>query len=170
MCRKASPLLERAYCLVVPGEEIRIDPAGPAKLLAAVLPLTAVVLVAVGALRGGMEQSADEPVAPWVVAVITVGGALILAWRALTQMVLLGDDHVVIRNMSSTARLHWSTVEELRFVSRPGLRTVEVLLRGTRRRHRMGAASRWSGHGADEVADQLAAHPVAGELFTVERS
>lgn len=154
----------------VPDDELRIEPAGPARALAVLLVVAAVALVTIGTLRGGLERAADDPVPPWTIAVLTVLGGLVLAWRALTQSVVIGGDGLVIRNVSSTSRLHWSAVEELRPVSRPGLSTIEVHLRGTRRRHHLGAASRWGGAGADEVVGLLAAHRVAGELLDGARS
>lgn len=149
----------------MPDDELRIEPAGPARAVAVVLPVVAVALVAIGWLRGGMERGVDDPVPPWVVALVTVSVGLVLAWRALTQTVVMTGEGMVIRNVISTSRVHWSVVEELRPVSRPGLTTVELHLRGTRRRSHLGAATRWGEAGAAEVLGVLASHEVAGELL-----
>ena len=75
---------------------------------------------------------------------------------------MLGDDGLVSRNLTSTVRLHWSTVEELRCVHRPGLVIVEIHLHGTRRRLQLGAATRWAGHDADAVAAMPGGPPPRG--------
>ncbi|MEI2699274.1 MAG: hypothetical protein V9E94_13395 [Microthrixaceae bacterium] len=87
----------------VPDDELRIEPAGPARALAVLLVVAAVALVTIGTLRGGLERAADDPVPPWTIAVLTVLGGLVLAWRALTQSVVIGGDGLVIRNVSSTS-------------------------------------------------------------------
>lgn len=132
-------------------------------------------MVVVGALRNGLgrsvlEEGVHDPVPPWGVAVLTVLGAAFLAWRVLTQEVVISSAGLVVRNMSSTVRLHWSTIEELRRVDRPGLSVIEVHLRGTRRKLHMGAATRWNDDSADEVAGLIASHPISGDLFEVARS
>jgi hypothetical protein len=129
------------------------------------MPLAAVALVAVGASRGAMAADAQSPVPPWFVAVLTVAGAVVLSWRALTQQATLDDEQLVCRNLTSTPRLHWSTIDELRCVRRGNLVVVEIHLRGVRRRLRLGAATRPSGPASDEVLDRLAAHPRAGALL-----
>lgn len=149
---------------------LSIPPAAPARLLAAVIPLVAVLLVVAGASRGAMERTADDPVSPWIIAVLTLAGAVLLSWRALTQHATLDDELLVSRNLTSTARLHWSTIEELRCVHRPGLVLVEIHLHGTRRRFRLGAATRWPGAGSEQVVQLLAAHPRAGALLVRDES
>ncbi len=149
---------------------MRIEPAGPARAVAALLAVAAVGLVLIGTVRGGMERGADDPIPPWMVAVLTVVAGFVLAWRALTQSVEISSEGLVIRNVISTTRIHWSMVEELRVVSRPGLTTIEVHLLGTRRRNHLGAASRWAGRGAEQVLGQLAGHEVAGKLLGAARS
>ena len=151
-------------------EPMVLLPAAPARVLAAVIPLAAVVLVTLGAARGAMDSGPDSPLSPWIIAVLTLAGAVALSWRALTQRAVLDDEGIVSRNLTSTVRLHWSTVEELRCVARPGVVLVEIHLRGTRRRLQLGAATRWAGHDADAVAAMLAAHPRAGALLSRERS
>jgi hypothetical protein len=151
-------------------EPLHLFPAAPARVLAAAIPLAALLLVSIGAARGAMDPGADSPLSPWIVALATLAGAILLSWRALTQTAVLGDDGLVSRNLTSTVRANWSTVEELRCVPRPGLVTVEIHLRGTRRRLQLGAATRWAGHDADAVAAMLAAHPRAGALLVRDGS
>lgn len=147
------------------GSALRLMPAAPARLLAVAVVAGAVALVLLGATRGAWERTPDDPIAPWIVAVVTLVGAAVLARRAWTQQVVIDDEGIVARNLTSTARLHWSTVEELRQVRRPGLVVLDVHLRGTRRRHRLGAATRWPGRPAEQVLDELGRHPWAAALL-----
>lgn len=147
-----------------PDLPLHVAPGAPAKVLAAALPLGAIALVAVGAARGAMERGADDPLPPWFIAVLTVAGGLALGWRAWTQRATLDDDGVLSRNLTSTVRAPWSTVEALQCVHRPGLVIVEIRLRGTRRRLRLGPATRWPGHEAEEMIRALESHPRAGAL------
>jgi hypothetical protein len=149
-------------------EPLHIAPGAPARVLAAVIPLGAVALVAVGSARGAMERTADDPLPPWVIAVATIAGALVLSWRSVSQRATIDEDGIVSRNLTSTVRLPWPTVEELRCVHRPGLVIVEIHLRGTRRRLRLGPATRWSGPDADEMVGMLAAHPQAGAFVALD--
>lgn len=149
-----------------PGRsELQIDAGLPARLTAAAIPLVAVVLVASAAARGAMTTGPDSPVSPWIVAVLTLAGAVLLSWRASRQVAVLDDDGLWCRNLGSTLRLDWSMVQELRQVRRPGVVAVELHLVGSRRRVRLGAATRPAGAAADEVAAALAAHPRAGALW-----
>ncbi len=151
-------------------ERLELFPGAPARVLGAAIPLAAVLLVSVGAARGAMSTGPDSPLSPWLVAVGTLAGAIVLSWRALTQTAVLDDEGLVSRNLTSTVRLHWSTIDELRCVHRPGVVVVEIHLRGSRRRLQLGAATRWSGHEADEVAAALAGHPRAGALLDRDES
>lgn len=156
--------------MVPPDDRLELYPAAPARLLAAVIPLVAVGLVSLGAARGAMEPGADSPVSPWLIALGTLVGSILLSWRALTQHAVLDGDGIVSRNLTSTVRVRWSSVEELRQVSRPGLVLVEIHAHGARRRLQLGAATRWAGHEADEVAAQLASHRRAGALLQLDES
>lgn len=146
-------------------ELVRIEPAAPAWILAAAIPLGAAGLVLVGASRGALERTAGDPVPPSWVAVATVIVALVFGWRAATQTATLDAHGLVSRNLTSTVRLDWSTVEELRVVRRPGLVMIEIHVRGTRRRLRLGPATRWQGAPASMIESTLAAHPQAGALL-----
>jgi len=146
-------------------EPVRIEPAAPAWILAVAIPTGAVGLVLLGASRGALERTAGDPVPPSWVAVATIVVALVLAWRAATQTTTLDADGLVSRNLTSTVRLDWSTVEELRAVRRPGLVMIEIPLHGTRRRLRVGSATRWQGAPASLIESTLAAHPQAGALL-----
>lgn len=147
-------------------EPLQIGPGGPALALAAAIPLIGVALIALGASRGAMDTSVDSPVSPWLVAVITLAGTVALSWRALTQTATLDGWGVVSRNLTSTVRAPWSSVEELRVVARPGVVMVEIHVLGLRRQQRLGAATRWSGEDAESTVARLAAHPCAGALLT----
>ena len=149
---------------------LRIDAGAPARLLGAAIPCVAVLLVAYGAARGAMAPSADSPVSPWIVAVLTLAGSILLSWRALAQEAVLDDEGLFSRNLTSTLRLHWSVVEELRCVRRAGMVAVEIHLCGSRRHLRLGAATRWQGLQADLVVAALAAHPRAGALLVHDES
>lgn len=146
-----------------------IKPGGPARALASALPLGAVALVIVGASRGGFVVTPDDPLAPAFVAVLAIAGSLLLAWRAVTQIVVIDDDGIVARNVTATIRMHWTTIEELRQVSRPGAVMIDAHLRGSRRRLHLGAATRWNEEQAARVLGAIRAHPVAGALVSVER-
>ena len=146
-------------------EPQRIEAAAPAWILAAAIPLGAVALVLIGAGRGALERTAGDPVPPSWVAVATIVGSLVFGWRAATQTATLDANGLVSRNLTSTVRLDWAVVEELRAVRRPGLVMIEIHLRGTRRRLRLGPATRWEGAPASAVRSTLAAHPQAGALL-----
>lgn len=143
---------------------LRIEPGGPARVLAVLLPIGAVLLVAVGSARGAMARAAEDPIPPWVVAVLTVAGAAVLGWRSWTQWATVGEEGIVSRNLTSTVRLPWSTVESLHCQHRTGVLIVEIRLAGTRRRLRLGPATRWWGPEAEEMIRDLEAHPRAGAL------
>lgn len=147
---------------------LRIGPGAPARWAAAAIPLAACALVTFGASRGAMEPGVDSPVSPWVVAVLTIVGSIVLSWRSLTQEAILDDEELVCRNLTSTVRLHWSAIEELRCMHRSSLLLVEIHLRGSRRRLRIGAATRPLGADADAVVALLAAHRRAGALLERE--
>ncbi len=146
-------------------DPIQIRPGFPAVVLGVAIPAGAVLLVLLGASRGALERTAADPVPPSWVAVLTLVVAVVLGRRALTQRATLDLDGLVSRNLSSTVRLDWSTVEELRCVHRPGLVFVEIHVRGSRRRLRLGPASRFAGAEAQAMESVLAAHPRAGALL-----
>jgi hypothetical protein len=153
---------------VLPDDpSLRIEPGGPARVLAVLLPIGAILLVAVGSARGAMARTAEDPLPPWFVAVLTVAGAAVLGRRAWTQRATLDRDGIVSRNLTSTVRLPWSTVESLHCLHRTGVLIVEIRLAGTRRRLRLGPATRWWGPEAERMIRDLESHPCAGAL--VER-
>ncbi|MHB1139776.1 MAG: hypothetical protein ACYC2O_12530 [Microthrixaceae bacterium] len=136
----------------------------PAWVLAAVLPLGAIGLIWFRTSQSGLSAGPDDPVPPIVVAGLTLVAALVLAWRALTQRAVLDGSGLRSRNLTVTYRLEWEKVERLDVVERPGLQIIEVRMRGMRRRHRIGAATRFSGDEAHTVLDALRAHHIAREL------
>jgi hypothetical protein len=151
-------------------EPLRIEPASPAWILAAAIPLGAVALVLIGASRGALDRTTGDPVPPSWVAVLTIVVALFFGWRAATQTATLDANGLVSRNLTSTVRLDWALVEELRAVRRPGLVMIEIRLHGTRRRLRLGPATRWEGAAATAVMSALAAQPQAGALLVAHES
>ena len=144
---------------------LTLQPAAPARAVAVAAPAAALVLISVAATRGGMERTDADPVSPWVVAAITLLGALWLGWRAVTQSAVLDRDGLTSRNVAGTLRVGWSDVEELRVVARGGVSVVEVRVAGVRRWARIGAATRLAGEGADEVRRAIERHGTAGALL-----
>ena len=100
----------------------------------------------------------------WIAA-FTLVGSVLLAWRAVSQTASLDDDGLVLRNLSSTARVHWSAIDGLRVQRRLGVQTVDVQLRGSRRTLRIGAATRFEGPAAAAVLAALERHPDAAALL-----
>ena len=147
-----------------PRAAVELHAGPPAWALAAILPLGAIGLIWFRTAQSGLGSGPDDPVPPLAVAVLTLGAAVVLAWRALTQRAVLDDDGLHSRNLTVTYHLEWEKIDRLDVVERPGLQIVEVRLRGMRRRHRIGAATRFSGDEAHAVLDSLRAHHVAREL------
>lgn len=144
---------------------IVLNPAAPARVVAAVAPLAAIGLVAFRALGAGLASGPDDPASPWLVAVVTIALGCWLGWRARTQRAELRPEVLRCRNLTTTFELGWERAEAV-VVSRRGPITVfDVRVRGLRRRLRIGAATRLSGSGADVVIDMIRAHPVAGDLL-----
>ena len=148
---------------------IEIGPGPPGYALAVAAPVVAIALVAYRASTSGLWSGPDDPVPPLLIAVITIGVGLAIGWRSLTQRARLGWDHLRCRNALVTFEVAWDDIERLDVVHRPWVVIVEVRIRGLRRRHRIGAATRLVGHEADAVLDMLRAHPVAASLMHDER-
>ena len=149
------------------GPQLTLRANRPAQLLAVLAPVLAVALVAFGGVSGGLSGADSEPVAPWVVAVCTVLGASLLSWRALRQVAEVGPEGVASRNVAGSFRASWNQVEEIRVLHRGPLVLVELRLSGLQRWSRLGAATRFAGHDADEVVATLSAQPeVAARLVT----
>jgi hypothetical protein len=137
----------------------------PARVLAAAAPVLAVALLGWRAAADGFARTPDDPVAPWVLVGPTLLGAAWVSWRALTQAARLDEGGLRCRNLSVTVGADWSDVERLEVVRRWGLLVIEVRFRGHRRRHRLGAATRFAARDAEAVLDLLRAHPVAAGLL-----
>ncbi|MFN7148374.1 MAG: hypothetical protein ACK4V6_02725, partial [Microthrixaceae bacterium] len=128
-------------------------------------PALALVLISVAASRGGLERTEADPVSPWVVAAITLLGAVWLGWRAVTQAAVFDRDGLRSRNVTGTLRVGWADVEELRVATRTGVSVVEARVVGVRRWARIGAATRFAGEGAEEVRRAIERHGAAGALL-----
>ena len=137
-------------------------PAGPpARILAVLIPVVAVALIAARAARDGLRASPDDPVSPWIIAVVTVAVGGWLRWRALTQRAELGPDGLSCRNLVTSFEVDWDRVESLIVLRRGPLAMVDLRIRSHRRRLRVGAATRFSDESAEVVLDQIRAHPDA---------
>lgn len=137
----------------------------PARLLAAVIPLAALVLVLVGLARGGLTTAPDEPVPPAAVAVLTLLAAIVLSYRSLNQCAELAPDRLVCRNLLVSFAVEWERVDALVVVRRPGVRFVELHVSDLRRRHRVGAATRFGSEHGDDVLGVLRSHPRAAAVL-----
>jgi hypothetical protein len=144
---------------------VELHAGPPAWALAAVLPLGALALVWFRTAQSGLGSTPDDPVPPVFVAVLTLVIVVVLAWRALTQRAVLDDAGLHSRNLTVTYHLDWDKIERLDVVERPGLQIIEVRMRGMRRRHRLGAATRFGGDEAHAVLDAVRAHHIARELL-----
>jgi hypothetical protein len=147
---------------------LRLLPGPPARVVAVLAPLAALALVVGRALSSGLSATSDDPVSPWIVAVVTVAVGFALAYRALTQSTELGVDVLRCRNLLTTFDVDWDRVEDLEVVRRGPFVMVEVRIRSLRRRHRLGAATRFVGDGADVVLDVLRAHPRSAAVLVEE--
>jgi hypothetical protein len=144
---------------------IEITPGVPAWLLALAAPAGAIGLIWYRAAGSGLSAGPDDPIPPVIVAIVTVVVALVVSWRSLSQRARLSPTSLVCRNVLVTYDVPWEAVEALDVVHRPGLVVIDVRIRGLRRRHRLGAATRAPGGDADAVLDLVSAHPVAAGLL-----
>lgn len=145
-------------------EPIYIHAGAPARLTAFAAIVVAVGLVGSAAARGGLSGE-GELVSPWIIAALTFAGAGWIAWRALTQLVVIDLDGATVRNISSTFRLEWHQIDSVAQRSRLGITDVELRASGLRRRLTLGAATRFTGDEADDIGALLVGHPAVGQLF-----
>ncbi len=141
---------------------------GPGIALAVLAPIAAVSLVAFRVATEGLAAGAEDPVPPVVLAVATIVGGLVLAWRAATQRAELGPDGIRCRNLVVGFDVDWNLVQSVAVIRRGPVQLVELHLTHLRRHHRVGAATRWNGSGADDVQSLIASHPRAAERLVVD--
>lgn len=146
-----------------------IHPGPPSWVVTVVAPVVAIGLVAARAAASGLSATSDDPVSPWIIAVLTIVGAVWLSWRSTVQRAELNEVGLVCRNLVTTFHVDWDRVEELEVVRRGPLVMVEIRVRSLRRRLRLGAATRFAGDGSDVVLDVIRAHPAAGPLLVDDR-
>lgn len=147
-----------------PGSDpgtVTIHGGPPSVVLAALAPLVAIVLIWRGVTTGGMSSTEHDLVSPWIIAVLTLVVGVLLGWRALTQHAELGVEGLRCRNLTTSFTIPWDRVDRIEIVHRLGLVVFDVHLSGVRRRHRIGAATRFAGEEAVVVRDLVAAHPDA---------
>ena len=137
----------------------------PSWLLAGAAPVVALALLGQRLAADGFRQQEGEPASPWLVAVVTVLLAVFVTWRALTQRAEVHPGRVRCQNVLVTFEVDWADVERLEVVRRLGLVVVEVHVRNLRRRHRLGAATRFAGPESDELLELLGSVPAAGALL-----
>ena len=142
-----------------------IAPGAPARVLAGLIPVAAVALIASSAARGGLERSAQDVVAPSLVAAATIAVALVLAVRALTQRGELAATELRCRNLVTSFAIPWDDVEALIVRRRPMSVQIEIRARHHRRAHRLGAATRFDGDGAVAMLTVLQEHQRAGAVL-----
>ncbi len=147
---------------------VSIHGGAPSVALAALLPLVSLALIWRGATGSGLSATDADPVSPWLVAAATLVGGLALGWRALTQRAELSSEGLRCRNLTHSFAAPWDRVERIDVVHRLGLVGYEVHLHGLRRRHRIGAATRFAGDEAAVVADLVAAHPAASSKLDLD--
>ncbi len=140
----------------------------PSVALAAVLPLAALALIWRGATTSGLSSTESDVISPWLVAALTLVVGLVLGWRAFTQRAELSADGLRCRNLTTSFALPWDRVERIEVVHRLGLVVLDVHLTGVRRRHRIGAATRFAGDEAVVVRDLVAAHPEASSKLDLD--
>ncbi len=144
---------------------IDIGPGAPARVVAVAAPLVAIGLVAWRAARDGLASGPDDPVSPWIIAVLTIAAGCWLGWRAQRQWAELRPHELRCRNLVTSFAVDWDRVESLVVLRRGPVVAVDIRMRGHRRRLRIGAATRFSGDAADAVLDMLRAHPDARRLL-----
>lgn len=152
-----------------PGD-IVLRPGPPAWATAVLAPVVAVALVAYRTVGSGLARTADDPVPPWILAVLTVAVGCALAWRSLTQRAALGPDALHSRNLTTSFSVDWDRIDHLDVLRRWGLVVIDVRIRGMRRRLRLGAATRFGGDESELVLDVLRAHPAAAALLVEHAS
>ncbi len=149
---------------------VELAPGPPAWAAAVAAPVGALALVSFRLWTSGLASGPEDPVPPAVLAVVTMVLALVLSWRALTQRAVLDDRGLACRNLMVGFEVDWDRVEELVVVRRPGVVIVELRVRNLRRRHRVGAATRFAGPEAEAALDVLRAHPGARSLLVEPES
>lgn len=137
-------------------------------LLAAAIPAIAILLVWRGASTSGLSSSESDLVSPWIIAVITLVAGGALSWRAFTQRAEVSGEGLQSRNLTTNFAVPWDRVDRIEVVHRLGLVVLDVHLTGTRRRHRIGAASRFAGDEATLVLDLVAAVPEAAAKLELD--
>jgi len=137
----------------------------PSWLLAGAAPVVALALLGQRLAADGFRRQQGEPASPWLVAALTVVLAAFVTWRALTQRAEVHRDRVRCQNLLVTFEVDWADVERLEVVHRLGLAVVEIHVRNLRRRHRLGAATRFVGTESEELLGLLGSVPAAGALF-----
>ena len=140
----------------------------PSVALAAVLPLAALALIWRGATTSGLSSTESDLISPWLIAALTLLAGLVLGWRAFTQRAELSADGLRCRNLTTSFVTPWDRVDRIEVVHRLGLVVLDVHLTGVRRRHRIGAATRFAGEEADVVRDLVAAHPDASSKLDLD--
>ena len=148
--------------------QVTIHGGPPSVVLAAALPLAAIVLIWRGATTSGLSATEADLVSPWLIAVLTLVVGVVLGWRALTQRAELSDAGLRCRNLTTSFAIPWDRVERIDVVHRLGLVVLDVHLTGVRRRHRIGAATRFAGEEAVVVQDLVAAHPDASSKLDTD--
>ena len=137
----------------------------PSWLLAGAAPVVALALLGQRLAADGFRRQQGEPASPWLVAAVTVVLAAFVTWRALTQRAEVHRDRVRCRNLLVTFEVDWADVERLEVVRRLGLAAVEIHVRNLRRRHRLGAATRFAGPESQELLGLLGSVAAAGVLL-----
>jgi hypothetical protein len=148
---------------------ITLRPGPPAWFVTVVAPVVAIGLVGARAASSGLSATSDDPVSPWIIAVLTIVVGVWLSYRSTTQRAELRDAGLVCRNLMTTFDVDWDRVDELEVVRRGPLVIVEIRVRSLRRRLRLGAATRFSGDDAEAVLDMIRAHPAAGALLVEDQ-
>ena len=148
--------------------QVTIHGGPPSVVLAAALPFAAIALIWRGATTSGLSSTESDLVSPWLIAALTLVVGIVLGWRALTQRAELSDDGLRCRNLTTSFDVPWDRVERIDVVHRLGLVVLDVHLTGVRRRHRIGAATRFAGDEAVVVQDLVAAHPAASSKLDTD--
>ena len=149
-----------------PGDwVVELSAALPGRCLAVALPVIAVALVGFRAATTGLTRTPEDPLPPAVLAAATVVAACVLGGRAWTQRARLDAAGLRVRNLTVSFDVTWDQIDRLQVERRLGLMIVEIRVRHLRRRHRLGAATRWTGPTAEAVLVALGTHPQAGRLL-----
>ncbi|MFM7068152.1 MAG: hypothetical protein ACKOYM_01710, partial [Actinomycetes bacterium] len=145
----------------VDGPALVLRSGPPAWCVAAATPLLVVFLVGRRLADDGLRRQFGEPISPWWMLVVTVALAVFVVWRAVTQRGECAPDALRCRNLLVTFEVAWIDIERLQVVRRLGLVVVDVHVRGLRRAHRLGAATRFVGSQSDAVIGLLRAFPAS---------